>query len=294
MACLLILMGTMDLLPSRGADLTVPRTWDEYASLVHQALAEGDDARALDLSCRQPEMSTSGGGRMQARQAGLALDIDDAMYRRYNRLWPTGQCRGAGFRRFAGEGAGCSFSFSLGNGSTRSLKQGGVRETIYYRPGSRPDSAYVVVRNAAGAFSLTLDLDLDGRPDLEFDGRTAQVAHRFVATIDRASDGRRAQWLLAMPGEDPRRAARFMLYRDGDFYLFLLDSDGDGKGDFRAQQDPCPADGGNDDRKDLDRHCAAIPCRRLGGPRSRQGILVDRGKGRFYDRSRSGGRRYRE
>ncbi len=154
------------------------------------------------------------------------------MYRRYSSVFGPPDNVEELIPPFRWRRAGCGFSFSLGNGATRSLKQGAVRETTTTGRGSRPDSAYVVVRNAAGVFSLTLDLDLDGRPDLEFDGRTARVTDRVSATIDRAPDGRRAQWLLAMPGENPRRAARFMLYRDGDFYLFLLDSDGDGKGDF--------------------------------------------------------------
>jgi hypothetical protein len=96
------------------------------------------------------------------------------------------------------------------------------------RDGSEPRP--LAVAKASAPAPLVIDLDRDGTPELTFDGRDAVIAPGLVSAVDRAPDGRRAQWLVSGPGADPRAQARIWLYRDGRFFFWLLDTDGDGRG----------------------------------------------------------------
>jgi hypothetical protein len=114
----------------------------------------------------------------------------------------------------------------------RSEQDGDIRREIYFLPGAAPDSVIALIETGSGHFLMTLDIDHDGRTDLVFDGHEAVLGEGPSCAVDRAPDGRRAQWLFAPAGTDPRIRASFLLYRDGDFFLFLLDANGDGKGDL--------------------------------------------------------------
>jgi hypothetical protein len=74
-----------------------------------------------------------------------------------------------------------------------------------------------------------VDLDLDGVPELTYDGKEADVAGGLAIAVDRADDGRRVQWLVAPAGVDPRDRAQVWLYRDCRRFWITVDTDGDGK-----------------------------------------------------------------
>ena len=82
-----------------------------------------------------------------------------------------------------------------------------------------------------GGFSLTIDVDRDGQNELTYNGRSTSISENMSQVVDRDPEGRRVQWLLAPLGVDPRERAQVMLYHDGEFYLVLVDADGDGIGD---------------------------------------------------------------
>jgi hypothetical protein len=90
----------------------------------------------------------------------------------------------------------------------------------------------VVLEERGGMLQmLTVDLDLDGHPELQVQGDAVTVAHGLSRRIDRSPDARRTQWLISEPGADPREKVRVWLYRDGGLYFLLVDTDGDGRGD---------------------------------------------------------------
>jgi hypothetical protein len=213
------------------------------------ALRAGEGARAIDLLCR---LNTDGLlfaapftgeapslERFQAwADSGRAL-----MHARYDEAFrppanadalcdmdfPPVATEAPPARAAAWSELGAFFAFNRDGVS--SLGYGDERRFIPGPPpsdgaGSRP----FAVANASAPAPLVIDLDRDGTAELTFDGREAVVAPGLASVVDRAPDGRRAQWLIATAGADPRAQARIWLYRDGPLFFWLLDTDGDGRG----------------------------------------------------------------
>jgi hypothetical protein len=95
------------------------------------------------------------------------------------------------------------------------------------------DSTHVYRRAPPAPFLIRVDLDLDGTAELTFDGQSVDT-HGGAVAVDRADDGRREQWLVAPAGVDPRQRSAIFFYRDGDYYILLVDVDGDGEGEYQS------------------------------------------------------------
>lgn len=87
--------------------------------------------------------------------------------------------------------------------------------------------AYLTVREK-GRPNLTVDLDLDGVPEVTCDGVNVTVNPRLTTVVDHDPDGRRTQWLIAQPGVDPRDKVQVWILEDGPTINIAVDVEGDG------------------------------------------------------------------
>lgn len=210
-----------------------PTTADEYEKQVRTALSNGDDGLALELACHKPS-GWVGGDWNTDRE--LALEIDAAMHRRYNGAFEPPKDIEQ-LLPFKWDSVGRSFGF------------GPYAEINDYDSAREiPRDHHLVIEKGEGHFLLTVDLDLDGRPELAYDGNDAEIASGIDYVVDRDRDGRRAQWLIPVGRSDPREQAQVMLYRDGEFFIVLVDFNGDGIGDCGRSnstvwQPPCNVHG---------------------------------------------------
>ncbi len=111
------------------------------------------------------------------------------------------------------------------------------RLIVRFRPPSTPDGgpSYLVV-DVGPPLSSAVDLDLDGKPEVTFDGQEATIVSGFPVAVDRAPDGRRVQWLVGLPGVDPRQQVAVWIIKDGPMFGIAVDTDGDGKGNCGDQR----------------------------------------------------------
>jgi len=117
--------------------------------------------------------------------------------------------------------------------TTRYVPWDGSSEDLAGKMKAVDTPSYMIVRNTERPF-LLVDLDLDGRPDLTFDGSALSAAEGIAVASDDAGDGRRYQWMVGGEGSDPRQQARMWIYRDSCFYNLFFDTDGDGRGNCGA------------------------------------------------------------
>ncbi len=87
--------------------------------------------------------------------------------------------------------------------------------------------SYLTVREK-GHPHLTVDLDLDEKPDVIYDGDEPVIIPGLSVVVDRDPDGRRVQWLIARPGTDPRQQAQIWILKDGPTVNIAIDVEGDG------------------------------------------------------------------
>jgi beta-lactamase regulating signal transducer with metallopeptidase domain len=219
------------------ASAPYPTTREDYETQVRAALGRMDDGRAMDLACHKPPGGFIGGE--WRRDVELSLELDVVMHRRYEEVFvPPANIEQ--LLPFKWEKASRSLAFG-GYGFTQS--DGGSRST-YSGSGVAAEMQHLLIEKGEGHFALTIDLDLDGNPELTYDGHQARIADGVVHVVDRGPKGRRAQWLIPVDNADPREEARVILYRDGEFFLVLVDTDGDGYGDCGRSETtvwrPCP------------------------------------------------------
>ncbi len=84
---------------------------------------------------------------------------------------------------------------------------------------------------------LQIDIEPDGIVDLSFDGDEVASGPKSNGDLwhiekDESEDGTRMQWLIGPAGNDLRAAPRIWIYRDGPIFAFLMDTDGDGRGNL--------------------------------------------------------------
>ena len=84
---------------------------------------------------------------------------------------------------------------------------------------------------------LQVDIEPDGIVDLRFDGDEVSSgpggsSDPWLMETDESADGTRKQWLIGPAGTDLRSAPRIWIYRDGPIFAFLMDTDGDGRGNL--------------------------------------------------------------
>jgi hypothetical protein len=98
------------------------------------------------------------------------------------------------------------------------------------RAGDSPDLPSYILVTRGDVPRTTVDLDLDGRPELVFSGSSPEVREGLEVVCDDAADGRRTQWLIGPAGSNPRDTAWIWIYRDGCIHMIFVDTDGDGRG----------------------------------------------------------------
>jgi len=193
---------------------------NESTARARAAAQRGDGGTALDLYC-------------DALKAGMAL-VDPRFTVEMSRLQAK---RYGEFFTPPGNADSMYWAWKDGLGATFSGK-GAVAwgdspdsVTSVQRFGPRVDGpAYLVTTQRPDSVRIVVDFNLDGVPEIIFDGKEATIAAGLTSAVDRAPDGRRVQWLIAPPGGDPRRQAAVWIYRDGRLYGIIVDTDGDGAG----------------------------------------------------------------
>jgi len=200
-----------------------------------QAVRAGETAPAIDLLCRMNADGLMFAGHPNAERFQAWADSARAMFhRRYDEVFhPMANADAMADMDVSPAGAPAVSTsawnelppfYAFNRDGVSSTGDGS--ETRYYPGRERESRPFAIARTSA----LTIDLDRDGTPELSFDGREATIAPGLTAAIDRAPDGRRAQWLVSPLGVEPRAQARIWLYHDGALCVWLLDTDGDGRG----------------------------------------------------------------
>ena len=199
-------------------------SFEEWLTLAEQAIASGDDLAAVDLLPARPAMDFKQVSMQRYTAASFALT--EAWHRRYDEVFTPPSNIELLIPNFQWRESSVGMSFNAnGVGSS----SGGSEEAWFSNLGNR-DTTWLAIHYAE-EFELAADLELDGRPDVLYDGSTVDVKGDYEVVADQA-DSRRSQWLVSKRGEDPRRTPRLFLYRDGETLLILMYTDGDGQGDL--------------------------------------------------------------
>ncbi len=212
----------------------------EMVARMEAAMEEGDDDELMALVGTKLPVSLHVLNSLSERIDPMVFyeAFAGAMHRRYNAVFTPPEniedlcntenaCRK--MKRRSWSEMGTSFSFNGDGVGSRSESEGSAGKTAFYASKER-ERVYVHLTVPPEPHAMSADLDLDGEPDLVYDGKEARIEGDFALAFDEGPEGRRQQWLLASQGANPREKAQFMLYRDGDFFLWLFDSDGDGFG----------------------------------------------------------------
>jgi hypothetical protein len=194
------------------------------------AVTAGNDAIAIDTFCQIADMEGT-----QFINPRFWILVPQIWARRYSQVFtppanadsmaPVSGWR-EGFGTFNGPGV-----------VLRGDEADSNRFVIRLRPPATPDGgpSYLVV-DMGPPLASAVDLDLDGKPEVTFNGREAAIMPGLPVAVDRASDGRRAQWLIGRPGVDPRQQVAVWIIKDGPMFGIAVDTDGDGKGNCGDQR----------------------------------------------------------
>lgn len=219
LGCLLALAASL-----AAAD---PVDFADRMARIETAMEAGEGALAMDLMCEEPlfPCGRAAAELSQARLLGFLGACVDFQHARYAEHFTPpanvdslfGGCRSAlPFRRFS--------VTSSAFGGMWSDEERGV-----YGVSERGAHGHLTILHE-GHPRVSVDLDLDGEAEITYDGDEPDISESLTVAVDRAPDGRRAQWLIAAAGADPRRAPHVWLYRDGAAFFALVDADGDGHG----------------------------------------------------------------
>lgn len=210
--------------------LSVAAKVDSMTARAQQAIDAGNDAVAIDTFCQIVKIEG-----VQFVDPRFWIQVPQICEKRYVEVFtppanadsmvPTSDWR-QGFGSFNGPGVALRGDAGHSN-----------RWVMRFRPPTTPDggASYLVV-DLGPPLSSAIDFDLDGKPEVTFDGREATIASGFPFAVDRAPDGRRVQWLVGRPGVDPRQKVAAWIVKDGPMFEIAVDTDGDGKGNCGDQR----------------------------------------------------------
>jgi hypothetical protein len=197
----------------------------ERMQMIEEAIGQGNDARAMDLVCvippfsaRQEAISALGSKRVMGFE-GACVDLQR---KRYKEVFSPPDSLDHFFARRGSSWE--SFGF-IGSSFGSMYSSEGVE---IYGIADRDSPGYMT-RLRDGSPQISIDLDLDGTPEVTYDGGEPEIADGLAVTIDRAPDGRRVQWFIAPSGIDARANPHIWLYKDGSAYFALVDVNGAGE-----------------------------------------------------------------
>jgi hypothetical protein len=188
-------------------------SYQEYVDRVDQAIAAGEGATAVDLLCQwtQDGRAAEYGKEDPARAVQLVERWNAFSHQRFVEVFQPPEHVAEYFpaKLLTWEDYGF-FSTSFGGLRADSLRSeyGGGRLVL-----------------SRGSPVVFVDLDLDGTPEMTYDGDEPVIRDGLAVVHDDAGDGRREQWLIADHGEDPRQAARIWFYRDGHATSVIIKPD---------------------------------------------------------------------
>ncbi len=203
----------------------------EFRDLV----AAGKDAEAMQLLCRMKVVGVACG--FDPELAYLE-DVETLWHRRYDAVFApplnADALAGASWAqttpasRYTHDGIAVVGSAAAG-GVARfvpAMADGEADRAVVDAP---PAPAYLTVQYRQKPYA-TIDLDLDGAPDVTFDGSVALLSPDLDMIADDAHDGQRFQWLIGSKGSEVLQRPSIWIYRDGCYFNLFVDTDGNGWG----------------------------------------------------------------
>ncbi|MEZ4651526.1 MAG: M56 family metallopeptidase [Candidatus Eisenbacteria bacterium] len=201
----------------QGAYDTEGWTVTDFQEAVDRSIEAHDDLGTLRVNWLST--STQMKRNLDRRHMERLWHVGDAFYRRYTEAVTTPSNIDSLYRipgPWNETGPGFAFGAMRGDG------------TYWGEPATEDNPQF---RRETSPFRIELDLDANGQSDLVYDGVSmTDLNGALNVRVEHDPDGLRSQWLVADAGVDPTVAPYFLFYRDGPYWMFLLDSDRDGIG----------------------------------------------------------------
>lgn len=193
----------------------------DYVSQVNEAIAQGNGELAMDLICDLFDHNVVKGIAEVGEEEMLAFMASCTAFehRRYDEVFEPPPNVEDLF-------AAIDFEDPRFDGSWSTF---GFTASVFSIDPSERDCVAIPEEEP---YSITVDLDLDGHPEIAFDGTEPTISEDMSVAEDHSSDGSRAQWFVSPTGVDPRVRPFAWLYRDGPAAFIIVDTDGDGKAGF--------------------------------------------------------------
>lgn len=217
------------LIPAACGNVLANTPEQQLIDRFRKAVAARDDAEATRLMCWIRIVGVACG--FDPERAYLE-DVRTLWHRRYDAVFvppANADAMTAGSwgdatpgLRYNRDGV-ASYGSAAGGDSARFFPRGGSGVPDATAP------AFLVVQYDAKPYAV-IDLDLDGRIDVTFDGAVEIRSTDLEMIADDAGDGERYQWRIGPKDSDVRDRPSIWVYRDACYYNLFVDTDGDGRG----------------------------------------------------------------
>jgi hypothetical protein len=203
----------------------------EFRDLV----AADRDAEAMQLLCKMKVLGVACG--FDSELAYLE-DVGTLWHRRYDAVFTPPVNADAMAGSSWAQATPASRYTSDGIAVVGSAAAGEVARFVQATANGEPDQAPIDASSSLGYLTVQyrekpyakIDLDLDGMPDVTFDGSVELLSPDLEMIADDAQDGERFQWLIGSRGSEVLQRPRVWIYRDGCYFNLFVDTDGNGWG----------------------------------------------------------------